>query len=522
MRNIKLLVPLVVLLVSVGFYGCQSGLQHSEKGEAVRQAYFFNIEKLISDSLGEYRGIDGFGTDFDVLPYNSPPAKTTTNVTDNGALLIEPGGWIKIDIPEQFRGGGYLLEFHILYDTNENDDNTEAHFLLEDVDGNMIAQGEIKPNGSDGNIDAHQTFTLQADLTNFSGTASVTLFNTHDSINLEINNYMAILPIETANDANIFIADIRPASSRIDWTGAVWAEPWDTDDLNVSMPDGFWGNDTSCCGGSLQFDLSDVVSSMTQPVLEFNYGRSSADSDMSDVSLYDDDSDEIIYIGSNYAYREDMGQTGIVDLTPWKDSSSFRFNIDNRSWLNPFLKIFDAAASSSAVLLDVSLTGREYVSNSGKFRFFATSDDYPAGGITTDNIEYDAPHWLADPSRAPLGAAGTLVFSIPPAVSSFSHPVMEIMHFAVDSQGITVEGDCGEDCPSYFPIEFYLYDESDNEIAHVFFDEWEDAAGGMLKNQIPLEQFKSSATMKIVVPWAEDRWSQMAFPPFIKIFDSVN
>ncbi|NJN14336.1 MAG: hypothetical protein HC813_01425 [Planctomycetes bacterium] len=75
--------------------------------------------------------------------------------------------------------------------------------------------------------------------------------------------------------------------------------------------------------------------------------------------------------------------------------------------------------------------------------------------------------------------------------------------------------------PDYYPVEFYLETGTGTEIAHIYFDEWDDDQGGVLKNQIPLGSFKTGTTFRIRVPATTNEWSQAAFAPFLKIFNAI-
>ncbi|MBI5140848.1 MAG: hypothetical protein HZA20_01485 [Nitrospirae bacterium] len=465
----------------------------------------YHIGGLINSASAAYAMSGVFG--------DSSPARglfPSASGDGKGLVLLPADSAFTIAIPQRFRQAGVLLELQVNYM-----DGHLAKFSIEDDIGNLVGASDLV-----GDVDENQTYTWQIDLS-----PVFTENHTPESLTLKtvssvrLNAYAGFYKIEAANESGVFIADLREGGSRV---------------ISSNAQTSYWGGGTDCITepanfatcGYIEFSLSDAISSMTRPVLEFNFGREE-DSQM-ELSLYTSNEDMIGRYYSDDDDDEEMGQTFIVDVTDYKTVDSFYLSMDCSTFLNPFVKVYDAAATSGgSIMLDITPTGANHVSHSGKFGYFLTSlsgeveGGYPVNGMFRDNIGYDAPHWLADPTNEPYGQDGELVFSLPEVVKNLQNPVLEIMHFAPDSvphlaSPSPVEGD-----PAWYPVEFYLLDEHDTEIAHVYFGQWEDDAGGVLKNQIPIRDFRNSATLKIKVPADSTRWSQAAFPGFIKIFNAI-
>ncbi|MBI5055462.1 MAG: LamG domain-containing protein [Nitrospirae bacterium] len=442
--------------------------------------FYYDITGLISSSTGTYSTSRAFGSG------------SSSNVSANGLITINGESSITLNVPCEFRGGS-VMELQVNY-VNAG----SSRFTIIDDKDNEIANSAL--NGDDKD---HNTYTWQVPVQD---TETLTILA---GSNVNLNAYLSFLPIETKGNSGVYVADIRQGSSRIntELTTDTVTE-WGGGTNCISVPANFWGSDSeegTCIegGNDLVFNVSDVVSGMTEPVMEINFGRE--EDRGTTISLYDD---EGVLVGSYFSDSEDdeeMGQTFIVNVTDYKNSSYFRINSDCDSFINPFVKLYDAASvSGKAVLLDVQVEGSYYESHTGEIDFYRTSDDYPGyvfGYNEDSDLEYRAPHWMA------LGeGSGTLVFSVPEAVRNFSNPVLEIVHFAPESD--------------MTDMEFYLLDESDNEIAHIQFNQMNcdfgDGCGGVLKNQIPLGSYKNSSLLKLRVPGG----SIAAFPGFIKIFDA--
>ncbi|MHC4222803.1 MAG: hypothetical protein ACYSUN_02345 [Planctomycetota bacterium] len=450
---------------------------------------YLRIEGFITSTTGNYDAQDSFGT------------LAVTNVPLHGQITLMPQSSIRIEVPVEYQVPDVLLEIQLNYQ-----EGGEANFDLLDDKLAVIASGNLDNDGYDG----HQTYTLLVDLTPFVGSAFVDLVNTSQEYDLQVNGFISLHKIEAMNNDGVFIADIRETSSRVDLSESDAAvDDWYE---TVGPPDDFWYD------GEVRFDISDVISTMSRPVVEFNMGRDYGEYFY--LPLYDDMDTLVGELVVDYDSDELMGSTFIVDLTDYKNSSYFTIGDSYYFYLSPFIKIYDADdRGNTAVLLDVTPGGQAYVSHMGKFKFCMDTDDYGVDGMYDDNVGYEAPHWLADPTHPTYGQDGTLEFSLPPEVATYDNPVLEICHFAPDSETFLADDETPGD-PGDYPIEFYLYDQGDAEIAHVRFDEWEDDQGGMLKNQIPLGHFKTATSLKIHVPADQSRWSQMALPGFVKIFDS--
>ena len=466
----------------------------------------YAIGGLITSAGAPYAASGTFG--------DSSPARglfPSASADAKGLIQLPAESTFTINIPARFRQAGVLMELHVNYI-----DGHQAKFSIEDDAGNVVGVSDLQ-----GDADENQTYTWQIDLSPVFTESHTPEYLTLKTVSsLKLNSYIGFYRIETVNDSGVFIADLRPGSSRVITSSARTSHWWSS----ITAPQNY----AKC--GEINFSLSDVISSMTKPVLEFNFGREEDDSLR--LILYTSNEEVVGQYYSDSDDDEEMGQTFIVDVTGYKDTdtaSSFVISADCDTFLNPFVKVYDAAATSGGtVVLDVTPGGANYVSHSGKFGFYLTSNSaeigrgYQSGGMYDDNIGYEAPHWLADPTHEPYGQEGTLEFSLPDAVKNMQNPVLEIMHFAPDSQPVLASGvPEGINDPEWYPIEFYLLDECGSEIAHVYFGEWEDDAGGVLKNQIPIRAFKDSATMKITVPADDTRWSQAAFPGFIKIFNAI-
>lgn len=488
----------LAILVMAGCSSSSSSSSSNGNNEVVASPSFFAVSDLITASTGT--------STTDEMAFGIIPPSTQET---SGVLTISPDSSVSIAIPDEVEvpDGGIMLELQINYLTldESSDEFAEASFKIEDDQESTMAEGLLEND----DYASHQSYTLQVDLLPFAGTSYIKLINTSSSYALRVNDIIALIPIDEVNDSGIYVADLRLSSSRIDTELTdVSEEEWDD---AISTPSNYLHY------GDVVFDLSDVVADMTQPVLEFNFGR--WNDEYSNITLYDDEDTEIGYYYADYDSDEDMGQTFMVDITAYKDSSYFKLSLDDSEYLNPFVKIYDAAdTSKNSILLDVSPTGSAYQASSGKFEFYSTEEDYPEGGMYDDDIGYGAPHWLADPTHPTYGQAGSLQFNLPSVVSNFSNPVLEIVHFSPDSATYLADEDVIAD-PGAYPVEYYLRDGDETEIAHIYFGEWEDDTGGVLKNQIPFDAFKDSETLELYVPATETGWSQMALPPFIKIMN---
>ena len=418
---------------------------------------FLHIESFISSSTGAYSG---------ELIRNISQGSTLTS-SNNGVLKISPNSSITINIPSYLRLPNYIGEIQLIYGLELDNDEPLA-FKIENANSAKIAEGEILQDSYYG----YQTTTLQID---YLGTSSIKITNTSATEDLRLNGYLNFYPIESKVNNGVYIADLRSGSSRVGLTTTASQIGWVG---AISTPNNFWND------GSLFFNLSDIISEMTNPVVEFNFGRD----DYKDLTLNlrNDIGTIIASYSSDYYYNEDTGHRLIVPLDTYKTSAFFQLEIDSFGYVNPFVKIYDAAVvNTHSVMIDTRPTSSAFVTSTGSFSYTSLNNASPS---LWESV-------LASP-------IGTVQFNIPPIVSGYQNAVLELSVISRDNNDV---------------IDLEIRDQDDALVALIHYDPPDEMLESVYVNQIPLGSAKNATLLKII----KLNGSAGAFDSNIRIFNGL-
>ena len=429
-----------------------------------------SIESLISSSSGSYSG---------ALVRNISDGASSNVTGINGEVIITSGSSITITIPEDYRSTDYVAEIQVNFENSPVSGASEAYFRLSDDSSNVLLDGTIE---GDSDYESYQSSTF---VFAFGSSTTLTIENTSSDEDLHLNGFIQFYALSADDADGVYIGDLRSGSSILN-TGNTTATTNDWTDAVVA-------DDQFYTDGIVEFDISSVISSMGDPVMEINFGREADDSCSVDVDT-DDGASGTMTIGSwegDYDSDELHGQRYVISLKDYKNKPFFQLDLEDTCYLNPFIKITDAeVTNTNNILLDTAIGSSLFVSK--------TSSAYYETSIpTSDNVEaFDGGLWEFDSS-----SGSSYQFNLPSEVASMDNPVLEI-HFIV--------GDSDSD------MSYTISDQDVNQIATVYYESFEDDMSAVLVNQVPLGSFKSATSL--IISSSDDHDAYVG--RYIRVFDA--